>query len=120
MNNLLAIITAVLTCNACINWNDAQLVAAGQQPDPMVLTAISGVLNNVSSMNAAASYLGGNPAVIKIKQCGDALKLTRDVVPWPQDWAVVQNPDKPNYPGMVNCYITDGTQYVPMVVLTTF
>ena len=118
MNNLLAIITAVVTCNACINWNDAQLVAAGQQPDPMVLTAISGVLKSISSTNTAASYIG-SPAVIRVKECADAMKLTRDVVQWPEGWGIVQDPEKPNYPGMLNCYITDGTQYVPMVVSTT-
>lgn len=169
MNNLLGMITAFLTCTACISWNDAQLIApsvvssladvvvsndsasdvlAGmssgdfssapafvtaashatqavstvinhQQPDPMVLIALSGILKSVASTNAAASYLGGNPAVIKISQCGDAMKLTRDVLPWPEGWAIVQNPERPNHPGMLNCYITDGVQYVPMTVTTT-
>lgn len=90
-----------------------------QQPDPMVLIALSGILKNVASTNAAASYLGGNPAVIKVSQCGDAMKLTRNVLPWPEGWAIVQNPELPNYPGMLNCYITDGVQYVPMTVTTT-
>jgi len=84
----------------------------------MVLTALSAILKSVASTNAAASYIGSS-AVIKVNQCGDAIKLTRDVVPWPEGWGVVQNPDKPNYQGMLNCYITDGTQYVPMIVMTT-
>ena len=176
MNGLLGYVSAMLTCYACMNWNDAQLavivnpqesdiaaissiadvvvspdsatdvmnaISSGdfssakalvtaasnatqvvstvidQRPDPMVLTALSGLLQSVIQMNAAASYLGNNPNVIPVRQCTDAMKLTRDVLPWPDGWGVVQNPDKPNYSGMLNCYITDGVQYVPMTVTTT-
>ena len=101
--------------------NATQVVSSAfnTQPDPMVLTALSGLLQSVIQMNAAASYLGNNPNVIPVRQCIDAMKLTRDVIPWPEGWGIVQDPEKPNYPGMLNCYITDGTQYVPMVVSTT-
>jgi hypothetical protein len=123
MNNLLALITAFATCTACINWNDEQLaeIAAttGQVQSPVVLTAISGILRSVASTNAAASYLGGNPSVIKIEQCSDAMLLTRDTMVWPEGWGIVQDPEKPNYPGMLNCYITDGVQYAPLTVAKT-
>jgi len=42
------------------------------------------------------------------------MKLTRDVLPWPDGWGIVQDPEKPNYPGMLNCYSTDGAQQVPI------
>lgn len=90
-----------------------------QKPDLMVLTALSAILRSVANTNAAASMLGGNPAVIKVKQCGDAMKLTRDVMPWPEGWGIVQDPAKANFPAALYCLITDGTQYVPMIVTPT-
>lgn len=47
------------------------------------------------------------------------MKLTRDVLPWPEGCGIVQDPEKPDYPGMLNCYITDGVQQVPLVVMAT-
>ena len=90
-----------------------------QRPDPMVLTALSGLLQSVIQMNAAASYLGNNSNVIPVRQCADAMKLTRDVLPWPDGWGIVQDSNKPNYSGFLNGYITDGNQYVPMTVTKT-
>ena len=177
MNGLLGYVSAMLTCYACMSWNDAQLasmvnpqesdiaaissiadivvssdsetdvmnaISSGDfsssakalvtaasnatqlvstvvetHPDPMVLTALSGLLQSVIQMNAAASLLGNNPNVIPVRQCADAMKLTRDVLPWPDGWGIVQDPSKPNYSGFLNCYITDGTQYVPMTVTKT-
>ncbi len=101
--------------------NATQVVSSAfnTQPDPMVLTALSGLLQSVIQMNAAASYLGNNPNVIPVRQCIDAMKLTRDVLPWPEDWGILQDPEKPNYPGILNCLITDGVQYVPITVTKT-
>ena len=90
-----------------------------QKPDPRVLTALSAILKSVANTNAAASMLGNNPAVITVKQCGDAMKLTRDVMPWPEHWGIVQDPAKENFRGALYCLITDGTQYVPMIVTPT-
>ncbi len=176
MDGFLGYMSAILTCYACMTWNDAQLASMvdpqqvdqsamavladtvvsdasatdiinaitnsdfssaetlvkaatvatnavstviEQKPDPMVLTALSTILRSVANTNAAASMLGSNPAVIKVKQCGDAMKLTRDVMPWPDGWGIVQDPAKQNYPGALYCFITDGAQYVPMVVTPT-
>ena len=47
------------------------------------------------------------------------MKLTRDVLPWSDGWGIVQDPEKPDSRGMLNCYITDGAQQVPLVVMTT-
>lgn len=90
-----------------------------QKPDPMVLTALSVILRSVVNTNAAASMLGNNPAVINVKQCGDAMKLTRDVMPWPDGWGIIQDPTKDNFKGALYCLITDGTQFVPMIVTPT-
>ena len=104
---------------AATNATQAVSGVINQQPEPMVLTALSTLLRSVASTNAAAAYLGGNPAVIKVNQCKDAMQLTRAVMPWPEGWGIVQNPEKPDYSGMLNCYITDGVQYVPITVTTT-
>lgn len=98
---------------------DAVSTVIEQKPDPMVLTALSAILRSIANTNAAASMLGSNPAVIKVKQCGDAMKLTRDAMPWPDGWGIVQDPAKQNYPGALYCLITDGNQYVPMIVMPT-
>lgn len=166
MNTLLAPISAILTCFACVTWNDAQInsanlpqvtaqlttVLAGnlatasnataatdllpvlsssdasaqlpvtvqdQSSSSMVLTALGTVITNISQTNAAASYLFIKEA-IGVSQCSDAMKLTGDVLPWPDGWGVFPDPTVQRTKGILNCLMTNGTHSVSLVITPTF
>jgi hypothetical protein len=99
----------------------AQLpVTVQDQPSSsMVLTALGTVITNISQTNAAASYLFIKEA-IRVSQCSDAKKLTRDVLPWPDGWGVFPDPTVQRTKSILNCLMTNGTHYVPLVITPTF